>query len=294
MLSIDDVKENVNNYYTQEKKVFSKKDNKLVVDEQKILEVKSSILIYNRARINYKEMQRNVGKDRLLQTDPDYYIKKEMERLGVNDQINSWGTNKLIRSLIDLEGSYREAIGSNELNNTKFDLFSGNQKDYGLAYLRLKLREKGMDLENFSINLDTTEFKQNGYSEIIIDLKKKTKQNENSYAYSQSDKLNELERKKQEAIQANDKNKAQYYQNNIRSVLRSNPIVVSPEQWDRMDTEEKLKYYRLKMKEAKTFNDRVSFEYWNANSQSLQQQHELDQMLGDSNNQTTNKKDSYK
>lgn len=294
MLSISDVKENVDNYYTQNNKVYSKKDNKQVNDEQRILEIKSSILIYNRAKIDYQEMLKTIGKDKMIHTDSEHYIKKEMEKLSVNDEINSFSTNKLIRTLVDLDGNYHENIGTNILVDTKFDLFCGNQKDYGLAYLRLKLREKGMDLESFNINLDTTEFQHNGYSDVSIDLKKKTKEKENSYIFFQSDKLNDLERQKQEAIQANDTVAAEYYQANIRSVLEKNPVEVTPEQWDKLDTEGKQKFYTLKMKESKAFNDKDSFDYWNANSKSLQQQEELSQMLESSSSQTTTKKDSYK
>lgn len=323
MLTIEQIKNNINNYSVSNGVVIQKNNNQQITDEQTILEVKSSILIYNEAKANYQSDINQFGKSN---GDVNRYIDKTMEKLAVRDENNSYGTNKLVNALISSNGFFEEMIGDNDLSDSKFSMFFGQKKDYGIAYLRLKCREHGFDIDSFNMNLDDMEFQKNGVSKVSINFNKKEYKKSNTseqieihnlsgnnkfdyateqlhkainekdedmikywkatientksttFSYSESSKLNELEQKKKQAIQDGDETLANYYSSNIKMTLQNNPIEVSPEQWDKMDQEEKRQFLLLKMKEAKALNDKDSFEFWNAN---LKQNNELQQMVNE-------------
>lgn len=77
-----------------------------------------------------------------------------MERLSVNNEINNYGTNKLINSLLSSNGYFEEMIGDDNLSKNKFSIFFGEKQDYGVSYLRMKFREKGLDIDDFEIKQD--------------------------------------------------------------------------------------------------------------------------------------------
>ncbi|MDE6284233.1 MAG: hypothetical protein K2M17_00615 [Bacilli bacterium] len=94
------------------------------------------------------------------------------------------------------------------------------------------------------------------------------------FEYSKSDILNDLERQRKEAEQLGDDVGVKYYKENMKRILKENPIQVTPKQWDMMDIEQKQRFFQLKMKEAKLFNDKDSFLYWHANLNMLVQSQE--------------------
>ncbi len=102
----------------------------------------------------------------------------------------------------------------------------------------------------------TTEINNNGTSD---------------FKYEQSDILRYLENKKQEAINSNDEVAVNYYNNSIKTELKNNPISVTPEKWDIMDENEKIRFVELKMKEAKILEDKDAFIYWQNNLNQLQE-----------------------
>ena len=321
MLTLDKIKNNVNNYYVNNGVVYYRKNDNIISDEQTILEVKSSFLIYNESKISYKSDINQFGK---ASGDENKYISKTMEKFAVSDEVNSYGTNKLINSLVATNGFFEEMIGSDDLSNSKFSIFVDNKVDYGISYLRLKCREHGFDLDSFDVKLDTSEFQKNGVAKVIIHYNKKeyTKQvqseihnlngtdkidyareqlqkaiQENdedmikywqatvehtklsSFNYSESNKLNELELRRKEAKKSGDDTLSDYYSENIKMTLQSNPIEVSPEQWDKMNQEQKRQFILLKMKESKSLDDKASFNYWEANLKRNSSSEEMRQML---------------
>lgn len=89
------------------------------------------------------------------------------------------------------------------------------------------------------------------------------KQNtESNFEYEQSTVLKDLESKKQEAIKINDEVATNYYSSSIKSYLEKNPIIISPETWDKMNENQKKRFVELKMKEAKILEDLEAFNYW--------------------------------
>lgn len=106
---------------------------------------------------------------------------------------------------------------------------------------------------------------------IILPQKNFVKTNEEKYnnlsdfKYEQSEILKKLEKQKQEAIKNNDQIAINYYNNSIKHILENNPISVTPETWDNMDVNQKIRFIELKQKEAKLLNDRESFTYWQNN-----------------------------
>ena len=144
------------------------KDKIGVNDEDIRLRVKSSLLIFREAHDTYKNDMRQFGKTNKSQED---YITKTMEKFGTNAEVNTYGINKLVNAILASNGHYEEMISGSELQNSKFSMLIPPKQDYGLAYLRLKFREKGLDIDNLKVSQDLTELKHNGVSKVIIDFK---------------------------------------------------------------------------------------------------------------------------
>lgn len=97
--------------------------------------------------------------------------------------------------------------------------------------------------------------------------------------HPKSKELNELEKQKQIAQQNNDEVAYNYFQQCIIKTIKENRMQVSLEQWTSFSKEQKESYIQIKMREAKTLNDKDEFNYWLAVLNNLKQQD-----LGNSNN----------
>lgn len=302
-MTINDIKKYIDDYAIQNGNVYLKSNNQQVLDEEIILKVKSARLIYNEAREKYQSDARQFGKPN---GDFPKYVSKIMEQLSVNGEVNSYGTNKLINSLLSSNGHFEEFMSGNDLVNSKFSMLVGVKHDYGLAYLKLKFREKGLDIDNLNIKQDLSELKHNGVSKVIIDFQvKKYEKKDTStiqqpeiqvhseiqhqdgykfFSHPKADLLNELEKQKKEALTQNDQVAYNFAQSNIARIVRENPVEVSPEQWDLMGYEERKSFIMIKMKESKVLNDEVNFNFWNSN---LRQLEEKKQEILNRNDQTT-------
>ncbi len=291
-MTINDIKKYIDDYVIQNGNVYLKSNNQQVMDEEIILKVKSARLIYNEAREKYQSDARQFGKPN---GDFPKYVTKMMEQLSVNGEVNSYGTNKLINSLLSSNGHFEEFISGNDLVNSKFSMLVGVKQDYGLAYLKLKFREKGLDIDNLNIKQDLSELKHNGVSRVIIDFQVKkyekkdtsTIQHQDGYkffSHPKADLLNELEKQKKEALAQNDQVAYNFSQSNIERIVRENPVEVSAEQWASMGYEERKSFIMIKMKESKVLNDEVNFNFWNSN---LRQLEEKKQEILNRNNQIT-------
>lgn len=276
MLDKDSIKKLINMYSVVNGQVFEKNGNNLILDENIRLQVMSAYLIFNEAKLAYQNDVQQFGQG---SRNFENYVDKSMEKLSVKGQKNDYGTNKLINSLLTSKGHYEEMISGDNLSENKFSMFSGKKLDYGIAYLKMKYREKGLDIEDFVVTQDRTELQHNGVSKVIINFKIKPYKKENkvevrkesTFDYEQSDILKDLERQKQQALNNKDEVAVNYYNNSIKATLKNNPISITPDLWEKMNNEQKKRFIELKMKETKILEDKDAFIYWQNNLTQLQE-----------------------
>lgn len=269
MLSYEEIMNYCSNYKIDNGIVIDKNTNQQVIDEEIVLKVKTSILIFKESKDAYQSDIQQFGKTNKSQED---YIKKTMEKFGVNNESNSYGINKLVNAILNSNGHYEEMMSGNDLKNSKFSILIAPKNEYGMAYLKLKFREKGLDIEDLRISQDLSELQHNGVSKVIINFKIKqcenAKQNvqnnisQSNIQHPRANELNELERQKQLARQNNDEVSYKYIQSSIEKIIRKNRMQISPEKWDSYTIEQKESYIQIKMKEAKILNDKDEFNYW--------------------------------
>lgn len=276
MLSYEDIMNYCSNYRVENGNVFDKNTNQQILDEDVILKVKSSILLFKESKESYQSDVQQFGKTNKSQ---EYYIKKTMEKFSVHNEQSSFGINKLVNAILNSNGHYEEFMSVNDLQNSKFSILVSPKKEYGLAYLKLKFREKGLDIEDIKISQDMSELQHNGVSKVIIDfkIKKYEKQIQNqqesnknsSIQHPRANELNELEKQKQVAKNNNDEVAYNYAQSAIEKIIRESRIDVVPEKWDSMSIQDKIAFVKIKINESKILNDQDEFNYWNANLNSL-------------------------
>ena len=269
MLSYEEIMNYCSNYKIDNGIVIDKNTNQQVIDEEIVLKVKTSILIFKESKDAYQSDIQQFGKTNKSQED---YIKKTMEKFGVNNESNSYGINKLVNAILNSNGHHEEMMSGNDLKNSKFSILIAPKNEYGMAYLKLKFREKGLDIEDLRISQDLSELQHNGVSKVIINFKIKqcenAKQNvqnnisQSNIQHPRANELNELERQKQLARQNNDEVSYKYIQSSIEKIIRKNRMQISPEKWDSYTIEQKESYIQIKMKEAKILNDKDEFNYW--------------------------------
>ena len=170
MFTIEDIQTIVKRFYVKDDKVFARNIDQEIVDEKAVLPIKAAYLIFNEAEIRYKADMQLLGAKYV--SSREKYLEKMMERFSVNGEENDLGQNKLIRDLVESNGHYEEDITSDGLDQ-KFSIFIDPKKSYGLAYLRLKLREKGFDTEDLELSYDTSNLKIAGAAKLFIDFKKR-------------------------------------------------------------------------------------------------------------------------
>ena len=109
-----------------------------------------------------------------------------------------------------------------------------------MAYLRLKFREKGLDIDNLKVSQDLTELKHNGVSKVIIDFKIK----------------------KYEKIVTNvNTHDLQSTNGSDINQIRQNTVDVAPIKWDSMSIDEQISYIHAKMNESRSLHDQDSYNY---------------------------------
>lgn len=276
MLSYEEIMNYCSNYRVENGNVFDKNTNQQIIDEDIILKVKSSILLFKESKESYQSDMQQFGKVSKSQED---YIKKTMEKFSVHNEQSSFGINKLVNAILNSNGHYEEFMSGNDLQNSKFSILVAPKNEYGLAFLKLKFREKGLDIEDLKISQDLSELQHNGVSKVIIDFKvkkyEKTVQNnqenviQSNIQHPRAQELNELERQKQIAKQNNDEVAYNYAKSSIEKIIRESRLEISPEQWDSMGIQDKIAFVKIKMNEARILNDQDEFNYWNSNLNSL-------------------------
>ncbi len=276
MLSYEEIMNYCSKYRVENGNVFDKNTNQQIIDEDIILKVKSSILLFKESKESYQSDMQQFGKASKSQED---YIKKTMEKFSVHNEQSSFGINKLVNAILNSNGHYEEFMSGNDLQNSKFSILVAPKNEYGLAFLKLKFREKGLDIEDLKISQDLSELQHNGVSKVIIDFKvKKYEKNvqnnqenviQSNIQHPRAQELNELERQKQIAKQNNDEVAYNYAKSSIEKIIIESRLEVSPEEWDSMGIQDKIAFVKIKMNEARILNDQDEFNYWNSNLNSL-------------------------
>lgn len=167
MFTIEKIMNIIEMYYIKDNRVFIKSLNEEVLDEETYLEVLAANLIFTEAESRYNEDLKLFGEKYI--SNPRQYLEKMMQRFSVNGEQNDLSQNVFIRALLLSNGHYEETITGAELD-PKFSIFSRQKKMYGLAYLRLKLREKGMDTDDICLRIDMSESQENEPAKVIIDF----------------------------------------------------------------------------------------------------------------------------
>lgn len=276
MLSYEEIMNYCSNYRVENGNVFDKNTNQQILDEDIILKVKSSILLFKESKESYQSDMQQFGKVSKSQED---YIRKTMEKFSVHNEQSSFGINKLVNAILNSNGHYEEFMSGNDLQNSKFSILVSPKNEYGLAFLKLKFREKGLDIEDLKVSQDLSELQHNGVSKLIIDFKVKKYEKvvqsnqenvvQSNIQHPRSQELNELERQKQIAKQNNDEVAYNYAKSSIEKIIRESRLEVSPEQWDSMSIQNQIAFVKIKMNEAKILHDQDDYNYWNSNLNSL-------------------------
>ncbi len=176
MLTVNEVKNNINNYIIEDGFVIDKNTGLTVDDENKILEILSSILAYEDAKwlyltgIKEKEME-------------NACLKWALTKYGLNGEENNVIQNKLIREIIEGDGIIEiEYEGKDVFTSNKLSFLWEPKNEYGLAAIKYIARSKGIDISNLDVSLDLSEFIKRGISKITVTYTKEeyTKEKEHS------------------------------------------------------------------------------------------------------------------
>ena len=253
MLTVELVKDNISNYRIKNGIVIDKSSNQPLQDEDKILEVKSSVLIYLNAQAIHNADIHLSGK---ATKNKDECIIRSMEQYSVHGEKSNIGINKFVNSLLNSNGHYEEDMSGNNLNESKFSMFSNQNRDFGISYLRYKLREKGLDLSNFRINLNEIK-QQNGKSsgnyKVIID-----------YDISKYEKIHKQEIKNETQL-------------NVES-SKEKAVVQSTQQVEQ-NVQTNFNEIERQMQIAKQNNDIDAFKYWSENLTNIQNRKQEEQLI---------------
>ena len=289
MLTAEQVKSNISNYRIENGLVIDKSNNQLIQNEELILEVKSSVMMYKEANNFFNTRLRGAPENQ------DYYINKALKVYGLNGEINHHPQNKTIRNILENDGNIQEEYGGNDLLvSEKYSFLCAPKKDYGMAVVKYIAHQRGIDISNLNVSIDLSSFKKEGTSIVNIKydksqyIKNQPEQNKfendiqkdakvtTSYQHSKAKELNELENQKRMAKQNNDEIAYEFAQNNIEKIIRENQTSITTEQWNSMEVNEQISFVKLKINEAKVLHDKDAFDYWNSNLQILESQKILD------------------
>ena len=224
------VLDDIQNFTIKSGKVYDKSTGNEELDEDAILRVKTSRLLFNAAKTKRNLDQHTLG-ERFKDRGPEFYIDGALKRYGFKDENTEFAEGKMLKNLVDT-GSFQEGYGDNTLENSKFDIFIGKKGDLGRALLQRRLKQHGLAMHDLNISIDTSNFQKDGYS--IVN------------------------------IQVNTSPLAPPPENSTSKITLA--------EWQNLDTSEKERFLKLKMKEEKTRGDRTAYNYWRANLHRLQNQ----------------------
>lgn len=274
LTSPSDILDDVRNFAIREGKVYSRETNQEESDEDTILRVKTSSFLFNEAKNLRDERARMFG-NRFTDEGPDYYVDTIMNKYGFKNEDTNYAEGKLLKKLVD-NGTYHQAIGDDDLTESKFGMFLGSKADLGKALLKRRLKQHGLEMINLDISIDSSTFKKDGYSTVDMRLntapitKKENAFNDSdSFGHPAAEQLSRLEAELIKARKEGDEEATKGYLAALKMVVERNRLEVSPEDWDKMNDDQKERFYKLKMKEERILGNKDAFNYWSANLKQL-------------------------
>ena len=264
--------------------VYQKDSNQEINDENIILKVKTARLIYNEALTNYQNDIRQFGKS---SKDLEWYIKNMMEKFSLNGEVNSFGVNKLINGILTSNGHYEEVMSGSDLENSKFSIFTEQKKDYGLAYLKLKFREKNLDISDFNLTQDLSKLQHDGISKVTINFNITSFKNEdvNIHDLQGNAKRDYATKELEKAKQNNNTEMIKYWEDTIKHLNSIKPIT-HPMRKTLMELE-------TQKKEAQSRGDDVGVNYYESNIKNIISEHPLEASPEEWDNYTLEQKEQF-
>lgn len=293
--------EDILNYYVRYKiengNVIDRNTIQKVIDENVALKVKAAMLIFK-------------------ESNTEDYIKKTMEK---------YDENSLVNAILNSNGHYEEIMFGNDLQNSKFSILVPPKYEYGISYLKLKFREKGLDIENFKINIIQSPEKNSEQYKVIINFQIKKYENQNMHEKSnqatiqyitaqdinqvlenmpkilkqstiQHPKIQELNELDEQIRLAKINNDEVGYRNAKilkEKIISETRMKVSSEQWDSMSIQDKMAFVKIKMDEAKILRAYDECNYWSSYlirlNKMLSSQPKVSEYQDNSNNELSNK-----
>lgn len=274
LVSPSDILSDVQSFAVKNGKVYSRETGQEETDEDTILRVKTSKFLLNKAKALRDEDSYMRGAS-FTDKGPDYYIDRAMDRYGFKGEDTVYAEGKLLRELVD-KGSHYQRMSGDDLVNSKYGMFFGENGDLGKALLERRLKQHGLKMTDLNVGVDSSALKKDGYS--TVDIKVSTTpiiKLENApnkpdvFHHPAAEQLSTLETELIKAQNNGDDEAVKGYRAAQKMVVERNRLEVSPEDWNNMSIDQKERFYRLKMKEEKILGDSDAFNYWNANLQRL-------------------------
>lgn len=275
MLSYDEIIKYLSMYKYDRGNIVDKNSGEILKDNELILKVKTAMLVYGIALDDVKTDIRDRGRS---EKSKEKYIKNSMEKLAINGEINSYGFNKLINSILSSNGHYSERVGGGkkDLIESKFSILLPPKKDFTLAYLNLRFKDRGLAIDDIKVGVDETNLIKLGSSVVSVDFQLKKRLSNDGHdkfksclSHPKADLLNELEKQKKEAIKNKDDVSYRFAVNNIKRIVASYPMELSPGEFDSLSFADKKRFFEIKMMEAKVRDDDVDFNFWKTNIEHL-------------------------
>jgi len=268
LTSSTDILEDVKKFTIKDGKVFSKETGQEETDEDAILRIKTSKLLFNEAR-TLRDRDSKIRGERFVDRGPDYFVDKVMDRYGFKDEDTKYAEGKLLKELVDT-GSHHQTYADNNLADSMYDMFIGAKGDLGKALLERRLKQHGLKMIGFNLGLDDSTFQKLGHSTVDIKvatmpLAEPEEPTDEVLHHPAAEQLKRLEAELARAEQDDDETAINGCKAAMKMVVERNQLEVSPEEWNKMSDSNRERFYKLKMKEAKILGDRDSFNFWNAN-----------------------------
>ncbi len=274
LVSPSDVLSDIQEYTIKDGKVYSKETSQEETDENTILRVKTSKLLFNEAK-RLRDRESHMLGDRFTDRGPNYYVDRTMDKYGFKNEDTKFAEGKLLKDLTN-NGAHHQTILADDLTGSQYDMFVGKKGDLGKALLKRRLKQHGLKMTNLEVTLDSSTFKKDGFStvDIRVDTTSTSVPENNpdsSYTlhHPATSQLGQLEAELKKAQDDGDEEAAKGYRAALKMVVERNRLNVSPEEWSNMSDNQKERFYIIKMKEEKILGDKEAFNYWNANLQRL-------------------------
>ena len=285
LTSPEAVLDDIQKFSIKEGKVYSKATGEEELDEDTILRVKTSRLLYNEAKETRNNDRHSFGK-RFKDRGPEFYINNTLKRYGFKDEDPKHVDGKMLKDLVD-NGTHHGGIFADNLSVYPYNMFVGKKGDLGRALLKRRLKQHGLAMNNLDISIDTSNFIKDGISTVDIqvdtsplaqaqgDSALESPDNANhteTLHHPAAEQLSRLEADLAEAEKNQDETAINGYRNAMKMVVERNRLEVTPEEWQSMDDDQKERFFRLKMKEERILGDHEAYNYWRANLDGLKNQ----------------------